>query len=605
MQFKQVITLFLASLSLIACGGGGDKKPTTKINQAPIAQVSMNTSEYQLGESIEINASNSSDPDKDTISYQWKITKPSGEPYVLDDSALQTVSFVAEMEGNYIIELTVTDPKGANSKKTQTVAIKSDVNHTPVAVIKITPENPQLDSEVTLSASESSDEDGEQLSYLWQVEDPLGQLVEFVVNSNENLKFTPSKLGNYHVSLVVTDSANAINKTNISFIVATIEAEPEEIVATITGQSEVKQWNTVSLSGEDSSLLHQTNFIWQLVKKPENSNALLVSTNGVNTQFIADTAGDYQVNLKIEDIVGNKDEAFFMVKAAQVIENSAPTAVITTDRNNVTLGNKFNLSGEESTDADHDQLTYIWTVTSAPDNANYSFSAPQSMQTEFYSNTLGNYDVTLEVKDEGSKGVKTIELLILQANTVPVTGINVNSLFPKQGETITFSGVALDNENDELKYQWKLLSQPVSSNTDLATPESINTQLYLDKSGDYLVSFVASDNEQSSEPVTKTIKASVNHPPVITGVDYSATQIKTGVPTTLIAKGVDPEGQPMSYTWTLINKDQGTSGVFSNTSEAETEFTANDAGWYTLSISANDGIQDVILPVQVLLIATD
>lgn len=603
MHLKQLVLFFTASLTLIACGGSGGGTPSpAKVNQAPIAKVSITNNEYKLGEDIEVNANESSDPEQDTLTYQWKVTNPSGEYLALDDSAQKALSFVVETEGDYIIELTVFDSKGAQNKKTETLTVKSGNNHLPVAAIKITPENLVLGDEVTLSAGESSDEDGDELSYLWQVVDPLGQFIEFIVNSSESLNFTPSKHGTYTVTLTVSDSANGINKTEASFNVS--DVINEKIFAKITGNKDVKQSNTVLLNGEESILLHDTNFIWQLIKKPENSVASLASNNDVNTQFIADQAGDYQVNLKIEDSEGNTDETSFTVTASTVIENSAPVAVITADKNSVALGQKFNLSGKASSDADGEQLSYRWQVTSAPDNANYNVSQSQSMETEFYSNTLGNYEITLEVSDGELKSSKTIQLVILQRNTVPVTGINVNSLTPQQGETITFSGVALDNESDELIYQWQLLSKPNDSTTELSTPKLINTQLYLDKSGDYLVSFIASDNELSSEPVTKVVKASVNHAPVITGVNYSI-QIKTGVPTNLSVNATDPEGQPLTYTWQITKKDAGTSAVFSNTTEAATEFTANDAGWYTISVSVNDGIQEALLPTTFILIVTD
>jgi PGF-CTERM protein len=100
-------------------GGGGG-------NTAPYADV-FAPSSVSVGQSVELNASVSTDFDGSITSYDWTVTKPDSSTTTLSG---EVVSFTPSQTGEYTVQLTLTDDDGATN--TTTVAI--DVSQTPVVV---------------------------------------------------------------------------------------------------------------------------------------------------------------------------------------------------------------------------------------------------------------------------------------------------------------------------------------------------------------------------------------------------------------------------------------------------------------------------------------
>ncbi|HCH3497205.1 TPA: PKD domain-containing protein [Vibrio parahaemolyticus] len=75
---------------------------------------------------VTLDASSSSDPEEDPISYLWDMKQaPSGSSAILNDNISPTPTFTPDLEGDYEISLTVSDPLGPGS--TDTVIVTATI----------------------------------------------------------------------------------------------------------------------------------------------------------------------------------------------------------------------------------------------------------------------------------------------------------------------------------------------------------------------------------------------------------------------------------------------------------------------------------------------
>lgn len=95
-------------------------------NQPP--QVEAGTSlTGEVGSSTSISA-NASDPDGDTLTFAWNLSRPAGSGAVLEENT-DTVTFTPDVAGTYSLELTVRDGEGGTATATWTVVVEaSNVN---------------------------------------------------------------------------------------------------------------------------------------------------------------------------------------------------------------------------------------------------------------------------------------------------------------------------------------------------------------------------------------------------------------------------------------------------------------------------------------------
>jgi len=97
-------------------------------NHPPQADAGMNQT-VKVGATVKLDGSKSSDPDGDQLSFKWTfIATPPGSRHRPGDKLLgPTPSFVPDMPGDYILELTVDDGWGGSSSAQVTITAEAEV----------------------------------------------------------------------------------------------------------------------------------------------------------------------------------------------------------------------------------------------------------------------------------------------------------------------------------------------------------------------------------------------------------------------------------------------------------------------------------------------
>jgi hypothetical protein len=186
----------------------GDKVVITTGNSRPVAEAGPDKT-VGLGETIQLDGSGSHDADQDELIYQWVMTaKPEGSQADLDNPHSATPAFVADLAGDYVVVLVVTDGRCHDGKcvsKPSSVTLTTG-NSRPVAdagddLSAFTGQR------VTLDGSRSRDADGDELRYRWSLlKRPEGSQSSLGNRERSSATFVPDLGGLLYVAqLIVSD----------------------------------------------------------------------------------------------------------------------------------------------------------------------------------------------------------------------------------------------------------------------------------------------------------------------------------------------------------------------------------------------------------------
>jgi PKD repeat protein len=134
-------------------------------NQIPIADAGFDQA-TQVGQTVFLDGSNSSDADGDSLTYHWVLSDiPSGSGATLADADTTNPTFVPDVAGIYTVRLTVSDGRGGNATASISVTVTLG-NQPPTVSIAATATSGTAPLSVTLTAT-ASDPDQDSLTYTW------------------------------------------------------------------------------------------------------------------------------------------------------------------------------------------------------------------------------------------------------------------------------------------------------------------------------------------------------------------------------------------------------------------------------------------------------
>lgn len=194
-------------------------------NNVPVADAGDDQAIIEIGTLVQLDGSGSYDLDGDPLAYEWTITKPAGSIAELSNKYAVNPTFVADIHGDYVIELVVSDIYSSSEPDSVTVSFD---NVKPVA--EAGGNKPVIVGDIVLlDASESYDANYDLLTYSWSfVSKPEGSNASLSDPTVVQTSFVADVAGEYIISLVVNDGFENSEPDDVSIMAVT----SQELAAT-------------------------------------------------------------------------------------------------------------------------------------------------------------------------------------------------------------------------------------------------------------------------------------------------------------------------------------------------------------------------------------
>ncbi len=548
----------------------------TTLNRAPVIALTGLTS-INEGDSLSLDATGSTDPDNDTLTYAWDLNGDGvfgdavGASFTLNAAQLDALG-LADGPNLYHAQLAVSDAFGA-AVHAFDIAI---ANVAPTATIIPEMVGSFEGETVTFNASATDPSladvaDGGALH--WEVRLDGGP---YIAGDGVPFIFDLDDDGDYEVTLFADDKDGGEDIATYSFSVANRAPTVAALNAPATGAAGTLISFPVAASdvGHDDQAAGLT-IAWAVTK----NGAPYANGMGATVAFTPDAAGSYDVTVTATD----KDQATSAPATATIdVTASSLTAIITPGTVGTLEGQTATFTGRatDSGGVDVPGASLHWDVmrngSAATSGNGASFSFPLADD--------GAYLVTLTVSDGTGQGTATNSFTV--ANVAPTIG-NLNA--PATGvagtlisftPTVTDAGPADQTAGFTVAWSVKKDGGAFASG---AGPVSFTP----DAAGSYEVTVTATDKDlAASAPATATINVTSNQltaviTPGTVGTLEGETASFTGRATD--SGGADVAGA--SFHWDVLrNGSAATSG-----NGASFSFPLSDDGAYFVTLTVSDG----------------
>jgi hypothetical protein len=386
----------------------------SRTNAAPVAIAGSNQS-VVTGAVITLDGSSSSDANGDALTYNWSLTsKPTGSSAALSLAISVRPTFTADVSGTYVASLTVNDGQ-VNSNTAAVSLTASQANIAPIANAGST-QNVLVGATTTLNGSNSSDANGDSITYAWSlVSKPSNSSATLTNAATVNPTFVPDIAGSYVLRLIVSDGSLSSTATTVTITASTANIAP---VANAGASQSVVTGTQVTLNGSASNDANgdTLTYAWSFVSKPTGSSASLSSSTSVSPTFTAGAVGSYVLSLVVNDGTLSSTASTVTITASNA--NLAPVALAGGSLN-VYVGTTITLNGTGSYDPNGDSLAYAWGFVSKPAGSLASLTGATTATPIFTADTVGSYVIALVVGD--GRLASPISTVTISASAVPVT----------------------------------------------------------------------------------------------------------------------------------------------------------------------------------------
>ncbi|WP_338456371.1 PKD domain-containing protein [uncultured Alteromonas sp.] len=592
-QLSLVFYVCVTCIMLTACGGGSEQSGDQLLNSAGeltaaekatrdskvFAVISNEDVISDPGETIVLDGQESYDElPTDNITLEWSLrSAPANSQFEFDFGNNGNITFIAETIGVYVIELTASD--GFNSD-TDTVNV-TIVEPVPVAVL---PEAFSLPVESTamVSGDESYDSIDEELLFQWSVLSPNGEEIAFeTVESNDGITFELTQVGEYGVSLSVTDKDEHVSATVHTSVMSTNESP----VAEAGDDREVPYRTDVELDASLSTDIdsESLSFTWAIIDQPAGAGASVTyaSDNALAT-FFPTIPGDYELELTVSDGYATTTDTL-TITAINTLPNIEVEESLT-----IQSGDNANIVAQAS-DAETSALVYSWQVLSQPNGEPISLNG-NTATLNVVLHTGGEYTFEVAVSDDYDTVTETVTVTV--NNNLPISIIDIanNDLVSVIGDIVRFS--ASDSYDPDVgdmieQYEWAIESKPSDSVLLLNDSQSPEISITPDTTGLYTLSLTTFDGGNYSEKTTVDIEVISNNSLPQAQASYVIENYTTVILDA--TESSDDDNHEFSVAWSVIAKPDNAPTSILDRSAKTTKLFVQENGTYAVRLIVSDG----------------
>ena len=431
-------------------------------------------------------------------------------------------------------------------------------------------------STATLDGSKSSDPNGVAITgILWTFNSkPSGSAATLTNATTYTPSFVLDVPGNYVVLLKVTDALGLSGSATV-----TISTSASAPVANAGASRTVPIGTTVTLDGSGSTDADGAplTFAWSFISIPSGSTAILSNPTSVNPSFTVDKLGSYVIQLIVtaEGLSSAPSQVTISTSDVPPVANAGPNQT-------VSVGATVTLNGSGSSDLSGNPITFAWSFVSRPIGSTAVLSNPTSITPTFVADRVGGYMVQLIVNDGVlSSTPSTVTITTNDVAPVANAGPNQTVLI---NTTVTLDGSkSTDSSGNPLTYSWSLTVRPSGSSAALSNATTANPSFKVDVDGTYVAQLIVNDSILSSAPATVTISTQFSTPTANAGTNQT---VAAGSTVQLDgSKSNDPDGSPLTYSWSILSKPSGSAAVLSNTSIVNPTIVADLLGTYLVQLT--------------------
>ncbi len=544
-----------------------------------------------LGAPVLLDGSGTTDPNGDELTFLWVLlTVPEGSSATVEaPTALSTV-FTPDVPGEYLVQFQAMD--GSENCLVQfAVTVEDTTPNNPPECVTTDDLAVEVGEEAVLDATASTDPDEDPLTFSWTIVDsPAGSTATLTDADSATAGLIPDVAGVYQIALVVSDGEDQCERGVVITASETTDNNPPECVTTDDLAVEIGEAAVLDASASSDPDEDPLTFSWTIVDWPAGSTATLTDADSAIAGLIPDVAGVYQVALVVSD-GEDQCERGVVITASETTENDPPLCRVS-GPSLVSLGADAELDASATSDPDGDELTFAWSVLSAPDGATSTFDDDSAATTNWSATTEGLYEIGVVVSDGIDTCNEQVNIEVTAAPNTPPDCDAGGDLTAILGDASTLDGSAsTDVDGDPLTYRWQVTEAPDGSAAEIADLTSAVTSFTADIAGSYTISLTVNDGtDECSTSITLTVESG-NEPPTCAAGDDQTVELGNVV--TLDSTGTsDPDGDALSYIWRVVERPDDSTAVIADLTLRIASFTPDVVGDYTIRLIVDDGEEE-------------
>ena len=570
-RFGRLAALSLAAASALGCA--------QKLG-APTAVVSAPAT-VATGTAVQADGTGSSDPQALPLAFHWQVVSlPPGSRAVLNDPGATTPSFVADLDGTYVVELVVFDGKLSSNPATATIQAGPCGDQALAVVIQDTissaivaadggggdggiPTGAQVQLAATITDPNAACLPGadagapESFGRTWAfVAVPSGSHVKLNGPSLSDPSFVADVPGQYVVSLAVTSPTGMQGQGVATITVGVCGSNPPQIQQIVAAPATPAVGMTVGLSPTvlqpdnqpPCSAGESLSYQWSFVALPAGSRAQINAASVSQPSFVPDLPGLYAVRLEVVDSLGHLAQPQTLSIVVSGCGGAVPVVTaITSIPSAPGAGEPIQVQATIS-DADATgcgllpEYAYAWQIVGQPAGSHATLNNPAASAPSFSADVPGSYNLALVVTKVGF-------------------GVLPHASNPADGGADAGLG-----------------SADAGSAAPLALAAPISSAMFVQQ--------IAVAACGSNAPVLTSISFLANPTAPVLG---QATQLSASFTDADNAPGC-ALGRTFSYQWTLTGLPQGSQARLNAAGSLSPSFVPDVAGAYSFSLTVTDNL---------------